>query len=93
MKKIIPKLSLKKIIRYANFGLFAAIAAVFLVLLDFLYTHVFAAAEKSKQIIILQDRVAVNSINMNQFNAIMKKYDAKISQRTPKITDSPLIGP
>lgn len=68
----------------------ALLALIILTLLSlFLYKNFYQAITQTKEIMILREKVAVETINLDKFNAIINKLTEKISPNELKNITSP----
>lgn len=68
----------------------ALLALMILILLSlFLYKNFYQAITQTKEIMILREKVAVETINLDKFNAIINKLTEKVSPHELKNIISP----
>ncbi|HLD20029.1 MAG TPA: hypothetical protein VJB93_02170 [Patescibacteria group bacterium] len=74
---------------------FLVIGCTFTILVLFLYKNVYVTMTQAEQVIVLQQEVATEKINLNDFNIVKKYLDARTSlpQNTPLIPPSQTVLP
>jgi len=81
MKKLKLKITPKRITFWFYFLVIIASLFVFGCVSLFLYENFYQTITQSKEIIILQEKVAIEAINMKKFEDIMEKIKQKTTLR------------
>ncbi|MCK4554353.1 hypothetical protein KAU19_05345 [Candidatus Parcubacteria bacterium] len=81
MKKLKFKISPKKITFWFYFLVIIASLFVFGCVSLFLYENFYQTITQSKEILILQEKVAIEAINMKKYDIVMEKIKQKTSLR------------
>ncbi|MEA3464125.1 MAG: hypothetical protein U9R14_03560 [Patescibacteria group bacterium] len=89
MKKLKFKITPKKIIFWFYFLIIVAGLSAFGYISLFLYENFYQTIAQSKKILILQKKVAVETINMKKFDNVMEKIKQKTIPRKIKNLNNP----
>ncbi len=71
------KLTRKKLSNLAAAVIVSAVSAVLIFISLFLYKNFYQTITQTKEILILKEKVAVDMVDMEKFNIIMKKLEEK----------------
>ncbi|MFA5359415.1 MAG: hypothetical protein WC349_00435 [Patescibacteria group bacterium] len=90
MKIIKPiKLTPKKLSSLTATAIILITLMILICMSLFLYKNFYQTITQSKEIIILREKVAIDTVNIEKFNIIMEKIEKKITPDTPKNITSP----
>jgi glycopeptide antibiotics resistance protein len=79
------KLTPKKVSSWIATAIFTITMVVLIFVSIFLYNNFYQAITETKEILVLKDKVALDSINMEKFNSIIDELTKKT---TPKKLDN-----
>lgn len=86
---IIIKLTPKKLSGLATAAIIFVTLIILIFLSLFLYKNFYQAITQTKEILILREKVAIDTVNMEKFNIIMNKLAAKTRPHKLKNIISP----
>ena len=82
------KLTPKKVTSWITTAIFTITLAILILVSIFLYYNFYQAITETKEILVLKDTVALDSINMGKFNSIIDELTKKTApKQLNNITD------
>jgi hypothetical protein len=79
------KISINKLYKYFYLIILIICFFVFISISGFLYNNFYKIIAQTEEVLILRKEVAIEDINMNEFDSVIKKFEVKTKNRNIKI--------
>lgn len=81
-------ISINKLYKYFYLIILIICFFVFISISGFLYNNFYKIIAQTEEVLILRKEVAIEDINMNEFDSVIKKFEVKTKKRNIKINIS-----